>query len=42
MVEVLNTSVFDAWLSDLKDRQAASCVAARIDRLALGKLPARR
>jgi putative component of toxin-antitoxin plasmid stabilization module len=24
MVEVLKTSVFDAWLSDLKDRQAVA------------------
>jgi putative addiction module killer protein len=36
MVEVLKTSVFDAWLSDLKDRQAVARIAARIDRLALG------
>jgi putative component of toxin-antitoxin plasmid stabilization module len=32
MVEVLNTSVFDAWLSDLKDRQAASCVAKALSK----------
>ena len=36
MVEVLKTFVFDAWLSDLKDRQAVARIAARIDRLALG------
>jgi putative addiction module killer protein len=36
MVEVLKTSVFDAWLSDLKDPQAVARIAARIDRLALG------
>ena len=40
MVEVRKTSVFDAWLSELKDRQAvariAARIAARIDRLALG------
>jgi putative addiction module killer protein len=36
MVEVLKTSVFDAWLSDLKDRQAVARITARIDRLALG------
>jgi putative addiction module killer protein len=36
MVEVLKTSVFDAWLSALKDRQAVARIAARIDRLALG------
>ena len=36
MVEVLKTSVFDAWLSDLKDRQTLARIAARIDRLALG------
>ena len=36
MVEVLKTSVFDAWLSGLKDRQAVARIAARIDRLTLG------
>ena len=36
MVEVLKTSEFDAWLSDLKDRQAVARITARIDRLALG------
>jgi len=36
MVEVLKTSVFDAWLSALKDRQAVARITARIDRLALG------
>jgi len=36
MVEVRKTSVFDAWLSELKDRQAVARIAARIDRLALG------
>lgn len=36
MVEMLKTSEFDAWLSDLKDRQAAARIVARIDRLALG------
>jgi putative addiction module killer protein len=36
MVEVLKTSVFDAWLTHLKDRQAVARIAARIDRLALG------
>lgn len=36
MAEVLKTSVFDAWLSGLKDRQAVARVTARIDRLAHG------
>ena len=36
MAEVLKTSVFGAWLSDLKDRQAVARITARIDRLALG------
>jgi putative addiction module killer protein len=36
MVEMLKTSEFDAWLSDLKDRQAAARIVARIDRLAFG------
>jgi putative addiction module killer protein len=36
MVEVFRTSVFDAWLSGLKDRRAVARIAARIDRLALG------
>jgi len=36
MMRVLKTSVFDAWLSDLKDRQALARITARIDRLALG------
>ena len=36
MIGVLKTSVFDAWLSDLKDRRAVARITARIDRLALG------
>jgi len=36
VAEVLKTSVFDAWLSELRDRQALARIAARIDRLALG------
>jgi len=31
---MLKTSEFDAWLSDLRDRQGVARIAARIDRLA--------
>jgi len=36
MVEVLKTSVFDAWLSDLEGRRAVARICAPIDRLGLG------
>ncbi len=36
MIELIKTSVFDAWLSGLRDRKAAWRVAARLDRLANG------
>ena len=36
MVEVIRSSVFDKWLSGLRDRQAMARIAARLDRLALG------
>lgn len=36
MVDVLKTAEFDAWLSNLRDRQAVARVTARIDRLAAG------
>jgi putative addiction module killer protein len=36
MIQVLKTSVFDTWLSHLRDRQAVARITARIDRLALG------
>ncbi len=36
MREVFKSATFDAWLSRLRDRQALTRIAARIDRLALG------
>lgn len=36
MIELIKTSVFDAWLRSLRDRQAKVRIAARIDRLASG------
>ena len=36
MHEIFKTSVFDDWLSNLRDRHAAARVQARIDRLAVG------
>jgi len=34
--EIIRSATFDAWLSDLRVRQARSRIAARIDRLSLG------
>ena len=36
MIEIRKTAVFDAWLANLRDRQARARIAIRIDRLALG------
>ena len=36
MVDVIRSSVFDKWLSGLRDRQAMARIGARLDRLALG------
>ncbi len=36
MAELIRSSVFDKWLSDLKDRRAKVRIAARLDRLAMG------
>jgi probable addiction module antidote protein len=36
MVELIRTTVFDAWMRALRDRQAIVRIAARIDRLASG------
>ena len=36
MHEILKSETFDRWFSGLKDRQAKSRIAARIDRLSLG------
>lgn len=36
MVELIKTSTFDAWLTDLRDRRAAARIQARLDRLAMG------
>lgn len=36
MMEVTRSSVFDKWLSGLRDRQAMARIGARLDRLALG------
>jgi len=36
MIEVIKTSVFDTWLSGLKDGRAKARIAARIDRLSNG------
>lgn len=36
VVEIRKTSLFDAWLSNLRDRQARARIGIRIDRLALG------
>ena len=34
MIEIIKTSVFDAWLSDLRDQRAKTRIGARLDRLA--------
>ncbi len=36
MMDVIRSSVFDKWLSGLRDRQAMVRIAARLDRLASG------
>jgi putative addiction module killer protein len=36
MREVFKSATFDTWMSRLRDRQALTRIAARIDRLALG------
>jgi putative addiction module killer protein len=36
MIEVIRSSVFDQWMSGLRDRRAMARIAARIDRLASG------
>lgn len=36
MTEVRRSSVFNKWLSDLRDRRAVARIVARIDRLAAG------
>ena len=36
MTEVIRSSVFDKWLSGLRDRQAMARIGARLDRLAVG------
>jgi putative addiction module killer protein len=36
VVEVIKSSVFDSWLTELKDDRARARVLARIDRLAMG------
>ena len=36
MVELIRSSVFDGWLSGLRDRRAKVRIAARLDRLAVG------
>ena len=38
MFEIIKSEVFDAWLSNLKDRQAVQRVLARLDRVRLGNL----
>ena len=36
LMEVIRSSVFDKWLSGLRDRQAMARIGARLDRLAVG------
>jgi len=36
MIQLIKTRVFDKWLSGLRDYQAQSRIAARLDRLATG------
>jgi hypothetical protein len=36
MVELIRSSLFDGWLSGLRDRRAKVRIAARLDRLAVG------
>ncbi len=36
MVELIRSSLFDGWLTGLRDRRAKVRIAARLDRLAMG------
>src|SRR5699024_10154637 len=36
MVELIRSSLFDRWLTGLRDRRARARIAARLDRLAMG------
>lgn len=36
MVELIRSSLFDGWLTGLRDRRAKARIAARLDRLAMG------
>lgn len=36
MVELIRSSVFDGWLSSMRDRNAKMRIAARLDRLVVG------
>ena len=36
MVELIRSSIFDGWLTGLRDRRAKVRIAARLDRLAAG------
>jgi putative addiction module killer protein len=36
VIELFKTSVFDAWLRELRDKRAAARIQMRMDRLALG------
>ena len=36
MIEIIKTSVFEEWLSDLRDRTAKAKIEVRIRRLSLG------
>jgi len=36
MLELIRSSVFDKWLSSLRDRRAIARITARLDRLASG------
>lgn len=36
MIELIRSSTFDDWLSNLKDRRAVARIAARLDRLSSG------
>jgi putative addiction module killer protein len=38
MFEVIESAAFQAWMSELRDRQARSRIAARITRIAQGNL----
>lgn len=38
MIEVVTTSVFDAWFDRLRDRRARSLIQARIGRVEMGNL----